>query len=101
MHVTAGQHSTFTQQLTPRLQQVLKCIQKAQLATQLPRVWLPITLSIMQSMKRLLLQKPPSYDNVLIWAACCLAFLAFYESVNLRCQLKASMIPLLIYQSQM
>lgn len=101
MHVTAGQHSNFTQQLTPRLQQVLKGIQKTQLATQPPRVRLPITLSIMQSMKRLLLQKPPSYDNVLIWAACCLAFLAFYESVNLRCQLKANMIPLLIYQSQM
>ena len=28
MHVTAGQHSNFTQQLTPRLQQVLKGIQK-------------------------------------------------------------------------
>lgn len=101
MHVTAGQHSNFTQQLTPRLQQVLKGIQKTQLATQPPRVRLPITLSIMQSMKRLLLQKPPSYDNVLIWAACCWPFLAFYESVNLWCQLKANMIPLLIYQSQM
>ena len=77
MHVTAGQHSNFTQQLTPRLQQVLKGIQKTQLATQPPRVRLPITLSIMQSMKRLLLQKPPSYDNVLIWAACCLAFFGF------------------------
>ena len=74
MHVTAGQHSSFTQQLTPRLQQVLKGIQKTQSITQPPWVRLPITLSIMQNMKHLLLQKPPSYDNVLIWAACCLAF---------------------------
>ena len=31
----------------------------------------------MENMKHLLLQEPPSYDNVLIWAACCLAFLGF------------------------
>ena len=77
MHVTTGQHSKFTHQLTPHLQQVLKGIQKTQSATQPSRQRLPITLSIMQSMKRLLLQKPPSYDNVLIWAACCLAFFDF------------------------
>ena len=77
LHVTAGQHSIFTQQLTPRLQQVLKGIQKTQSASQPPRVRLPITLSILQHIKHLLLQKPPSYDNTLIWAACCLAFFGF------------------------
>ena len=82
MHVTAGQHSIFTQQLTPRLQQVLKGIQKTQSATQPPKVHLTITLSVMENMKCLLLQKPPSYDNVLIWAVCCLAFLVFYRSVS-------------------
>ena len=62
MHVTAGQHSNFTQQLTPRLQQVLKGIQKVtQSVIQPPWVRLPITLFIMQNMKHLLLQKPPSY----------------------------------------
>ena len=77
MHVTAGQHSNFTQQLTPHLRQVLKGIQKTQSATQPPRVPLSITLSIIQSLKHLLLQKPTLYDNVLIWAACCLAFFGF------------------------
>ena len=31
----------------------------------------------MENMKHLLLQEPPSYDNVLIWAACCLGFFGF------------------------
>ena len=30
-------------------------------------------------MKRLLLQEPPSYNNVLIWAACCLVFFGFLQ----------------------
>ena len=77
MHVTAGHHSKFNQQLSPRLQQVLKGIQKTQAATQPPRIRLPITLSIMQDIKRLLLQKSQSYDNTMIWAACCLAFFGF------------------------
>ena len=77
MHVTVGQHSSFNHQLTPRLQQVLKGIQKTQAATQSPRVRLPITLSIMQEIKRLLLKRPQSYDGIMIWAACCLAFFGF------------------------
>lgn len=92
MHVTARQHTIFTQQLTPHLQQVLKGIQKTQSATQPSRVHLSITLSIMQNMKHLLLQNPSSYDNVLIWAACCLAFSRFlWFSINLLCQPKVNM----------
>ena len=63
----------ITQQLTPQLQ-ALKGIQKL---NQPPRVPVHINPSTMENMKRLLLQKPPSYDNVLIWAACCLAFFGF------------------------
>ena len=81
-HVTAKQHFNFTQQLTSHLQQVLQSIQKTPLATQPPSVWLPITVSIMQSMKRQLLQKPSSYDNILIWATCCLAFFGFIEVIE-------------------
>ena len=77
MHTTVGQHSYFSQQLTPRLQQVLKGIQKAQSATQPSRVRLPITLSIMQDIKQLLLQKVQTRDNIMIWVACCLAFFGF------------------------
>ena len=42
-----------------------------------PRVRLPITLSIMEDIKHLLLQKPQSYNTSMIWAACCLAFFGF------------------------
>ena len=101
MHFTAGEHSNFTQQLTSCLQQVLKGIQKTQSATQPPSVRQSITLSIMQSMKHLLLQKPPFYDNMLIGLPVAWPYLAFYGSVNLLCQLKANMTTLLIYQSQM
>ena len=77
MHVTVGQHSSFNLQLTPRLQQVLKGIRKTQAASQPPRARLPITRSIMQKIRCLLLKRPQSYDNIMIWAACCLAFFGF------------------------
>jgi len=31
----------------------------------------------MQKMKSLLLKHPGSYDNIMLWAACCLAFFGF------------------------
>ena len=77
MHVTAGLHSDFSQQLTPHLQQVLKGVKKIQAITKPPRARLPITLSIMTDIKHLLLQKPQSYDNIMLWAACCLTFFGF------------------------
>ena len=77
MHVTAGVHSYFSQQLTPRLQQVLKGIQKSQTLTHPPRVRLPITIQIMENILQLLSQRPKSYMNVMTWAACCLAFFGF------------------------
>ena len=76
-HITAGLHSSFDEQLTPQLQQVLRGVQKIQAVTMPPRVHLPITLTIMEGIKRLLQQKPQSHDNVVIWAACCLGFFGF------------------------
>ena len=77
IHVTAGVHSYFSQQLTPQLQQVLKGIQKSQTLTHPPRVRLPITIQIMENILQLLSQRPKSYMNVMTWAACCLAFFGF------------------------
>ena len=77
MHVTSGKLQHFNQQLTPRLQQILKGIRKEQAATHPPKVQLPITLQILQDIKHLLSGKPHSYTNVMTWAACCLAFFGF------------------------
>ena len=77
MHVSAGLHNLFNAQLTPRLQLTLKGIQKSQASAQPPRVRLPITLQIMGNIKDLLSKQPRSYTNIMIWAACCLAFFAF------------------------
>ena len=77
MHVSAGLHAEFNSQLTPRLQLTLKGIQRNQATSHPPRVRLPITLQIMQSINDLLTNQPLSYTNILIWAACCLAFFGF------------------------
>ena len=82
LHVTQGQHSQFSKQLTPCLQQVLKGIKKVQAATTHPRVCRPITLEIMQGIKSVLLSLSHSYQNTMIWAACCLAFFGFLRSSN-------------------
>ena len=70
MHVATGQHIIFNQQLTPRLQQVLKGIQRTQAISKAPRIRRPITLDIMKAILNLLLQKDTSYDNTMMWAAC-------------------------------
>ena len=49
-------HDDFARQLTPRLQQVIKGIQKKQAITRPPRVRLPITLDIMQGIQSVLAQ---------------------------------------------
>ena len=77
MHLTVGKLQTFNQHLTPCLHQILKGIQKNQAVTSPQKVRLPITLEIMQNIKSLLSQKPSSYTNIMMWAACCLAFFGF------------------------
>ena len=51
LHVTYGKHKEFSDQLTPRLHQVMKGIKKAQLALREPKVRQPITLDIMTKIK--------------------------------------------------
>ena len=77
MHVLAGLHTQFSSQLTPCLQLILKGIQRNQATSHPPRVRLPITLQIMRSIYDLLTNQPHSYTNILIWAACSLAFFGF------------------------
>ena len=96
LHVAQGSLQYFNQQLTPHLQQTLKGIQKTQTATNPPKPRLPITVDIMQDIKHLLLHKPQSYTNTMIWAACCLAFLDSRGSVNSPYQPRTSMISLAI-----
>ena len=77
LHVSAGYHTEFAAQLTPRLQLVLKEIKKerAKFAPSCTR--LPITVEIMSKIKEVFLQKPKDYDNILLWAACYIAFFGF------------------------
>ena len=51
LHVTKGKHSQFTAQLTPRLQQVLKGIKKAQAVSRQPAIRRPITPTILKGIR--------------------------------------------------
>lgn len=74
LHISAGLHDQFTQQTTPRLELVLKGIQKESAPK---RSRLPITLDIMEKIKEALLLHPKQPDNIMMWAACCTAFFGF------------------------
>ena len=80
LHVTKGKHSQFTAQLTPRLQQVLKGIKKAQAVSRQPAIRRPITPTILKGIRATLLSQPRCFSNIMTWAACCLAFFGFLRS---------------------
>ena len=77
LHVMSGQHHHFANQLTPRLEQVLRGIKRDQSCRLPARVRLPITIQIMQQIKEHLLKRPHDYNNILMWAICCTAFFGF------------------------
>ena len=77
LHVTAGLHEAFSQQLTPRLEMVMKGIKKDRAQKSPPRNRLPITIEIMEKIKQVLTLKPNDHNNIMLWAACCLAFFGF------------------------
>jgi len=77
MHDIVGLHSSFKEQLTPRLQLVLKGIKRIQAISNISRTRLPITLQIMSGIKDCLTRQPHSQYNIMLWAACCLAFFGF------------------------
>lgn len=77
IHLCRGLHNHFNQQLTPRLQLILRGIRRRQACTRTVRRRLPITIQMLQRIKKLLSRKPPSYNNTTLWAMCCLAFFGF------------------------
>ena len=77
VHVLQGLHNVFSQQLTPRLQIILKGIKKNQAISHPPRVRLPITIHILKQIRGILSRKKSSYSEVMLWATCCLAFFGF------------------------
>ena len=80
LHVVTGYDVNFQSHLTSRLHQVLKGIRKDKASTLLSRIRRPITRDIMLKIKGALLKNPHSYHNIMMWAACCLAFFGFLRS---------------------
>lgn len=75
LHVTAGLHNEFSAHLTSRLEMVLRGIKDKSLTA--PRTRLPITVEIMAKIKETFSLRPSDYDNIMMWAACALAFFGF------------------------
>ena len=80
LHVTAGLHKEFAVQLTPKLELVMKGIKKEK-ALISPRTRLPITIDIMSKLKITLGVRSKDHDNIMLWAACALAFLGAVNSL--------------------
>ena len=112
----------FSTQLTPRVEIILQGIKKEQSERQPPRIRLPITIQIMYKLRQLPQQNPQNYDNLMMWAACCIAFFGFlrcsefttlgqqeydpqvhlqYEDVAVDCRNNPGMLTVWIKQSKM
>ena len=76
LHICKGLHTHFSQQLTPRLLLILRCIKKRQADVHSKRKRLPITIQLLGKIRHLL-SKQPTYDNTTLWAMYCLAFFGF------------------------
>ena len=75
-HVAQGEHERFIEASTPRLQQVMKGIQREQATVTRHRIRKPITICIMSHIQQIL-SRVLSHHNLMIWAACCTAYFAF------------------------
>ena len=82
LHVTKGQHLDYMGALTPHLEMVLKGIKKESANHNPPQIKLPITINIMQSIRRILAMSPEDYNSIMMWAACSLAFSGFLRSIE-------------------
>ena len=77
LHFTTGHFKSFEIQLSPRVKRVLKDIKLSQAKSRPPRSRLPITSPIMCKLRPVLAKSPNDYNNIMLWAACCLAFFGF------------------------
>jgi len=77
LQITSGYFKSFEIQLSPRVERVLKSIKLAQAKSIPPRSRLPIISSIMCKIRSVLAKSPHDYNNIMLWAACCLAFFGF------------------------
>ena len=66
LHVAAGMHQTFSSQLTPRVQQVVRSICKVQAQEKLTQLCLPVTIDIMLKIKAILSRDPHKYHNIMM-----------------------------------
>ena len=82
LHVAAGMHQTFSSQLTPRVQQVLRGIQKTLAVGKPAKVRLPITINIMVKIKAILSYESHKYHNIMMWQPAVLPSLAFSVAVS-------------------
>jgi len=78
LHVATSHHETFSSQLTPRVEQVLRGIKKVDASKPPSTTGLPVTLEILEKMRRSCGSTEISMRMyVTLWAACCLAFFGF------------------------
>jgi len=73
-HITTTESETSDTLITPWPMYVLKDIRKTCALTCQPRERLPITFSIMKGLHTVFSTQWNDYRNVMIWAACCLAY---------------------------
>jgi len=77
IHLCIGLHDQFNQQLTPRLNLILRGIKRRQAGAHLARPQLPMTIQMLHKIRTLLKRRGSSYHNITLWAMCCLAFFGF------------------------
>ena len=62
---------------SPHMAILLRGIKRVQSQAGPRLIWLPITASLMRHIKVVFAGQPFSYNNVLLWAACCTGFFGF------------------------
>lgn len=76
LHISNGYQDPLKGAL--QLELVLKGLKRKKPKGQDTR--LPITPLVLRHIKQVLMQNPGDYNNILLWAACCLAFFAFLRA---------------------